>query len=298
MLVTGSVGIDDVATQEFAVKNVLGGAASFASVAASLFSENVRLVSVVGDDFPDEYIQLFKRHCVDLEGLKIVEGKTFRWSGVYEQNMNHRRTLFVELNASENYFPQLPASYHDTEYVLLGNMGPDFQSCVLRQIKKPKFVIADTMDLWIKTTRKELMELLQQIDLLVLNDGEASMLSDESNLIRAAAWLHQQGPKYIAIKKGEHGCYFSGSEGSFITPAFPLEKVVDPTGAGDTFVGGLTGYLAATDDTSFENIKRAIIEGTILASFTCEDFSLKKLTSISQKDLESRKNLLRKLTNY
>ncbi|MFZ5806334.1 MAG: PfkB family carbohydrate kinase [Verrucomicrobiota bacterium] len=297
VLVLGSMAIDDVATPSVQKKNLLGGSSSFASVAASFFIEP-RLVGIVGNDFPKKYIELFKKRKVDLRGLEIADGLTFRWSGIYEKNMNNRRTLSIALNVFEHFNPKLPTTYRETPYVLLGNIAPSLQLRVLEQMKKPAFIAADTMDLWIDTARADLMKLLRKIDLLILNDSEALSLSGEPNLVRAARWLKKQGPRYVAIKKGEHGCFLSGSNEHFAVPAIPLEKVVDPTGAGDTFAGALVGYLASTGKTDFNSLKKAVVEGTIMASFTVEDFSLNRLPHLSRSEHAKRKNLLRKLTQY
>lgn len=298
VLITGSMAIDDIATQSHKKKNLLGGSASYASVAASFFSK-VFLVSVVGTDFPEKHRKLFKKHKIDLAGLEAAKGKTFRWSGVYEKNMNNRRTLSVHLNVFETFTPRLPEKYRRASHVLLANISPDLQLQVLDQLHRPKFVVADTMDLWINTTRRQLLKLLSRVNLLILNDSEARQLSGEDNLIRAAAWLRKQGPPFVAIKKGEHGCLLCGPKNAFFTaPAVPLDRVVDPTGAGDSFAGGLVGHLASSGKTDFESLKQGVIEGTILASFTVQDFSLNRLTKLTPAEMKKRKQLLRGLTHY
>ncbi|NDC80247.1 MAG: sugar kinase, partial [Verrucomicrobia bacterium] len=225
-----------------------------------------------------------------LSGLQVAKGKTFRWHGQYEQNMNNRRTISTDLNVVADFQPQLPESQKKLPFVLLGNLAPDLQHSVLDQMQKPKFVVADTMNLWIDIARSRLLELLGRIDLLILNDSEATQLSDEPNLVRAARWLRERGPRYVAVKKGEHGCFLSGPEGAFAAPAVP-------TGAGDTFAGGLTGYLAGQREANLSTLAQGVIEGTLLASFTVEDFSLNRLASLTEKEIASRRRELLRLIN-
>lgn len=297
VLIVGSVALDDIATPLEKRTDLLGGSASYASLAASYFAP-VRLVGVVGDDFPPAFIKMFKDRNIDLTGLEVRAGATFRWSGLYEQNMNQRRTLSVALNVFEGFAPRLPQSYRQSSLVLLANISPDLQSAVLDQMSGHPFTIADTMDLWIDTRRDDLLGLLGRVDLLILNDGEARQLSGEDNLLRACRWLMARGPKRVAVKKGEHGCLLAGPEGMFITPAFPLDVVRDPTGAGDTFAGGLAGYLAKAGDTGFETLKRAVVEGTILASYTCEEFGLERLERLKEEDWSLRRQEFRRLTAW
>jgi len=296
VLVVGTVGIDRVETPHGERSDLLGGSASFAGLAAS-FHAPVSLNSVVGEDFPAHHRAIWEKRKIDLSGLQIAKGKTFRWHGQYEQNMNNRRTISTDLNVVADFQPQLPESQKKLPFVLLGNLAPDLQHSVLDQMQKPKFVVADTMNLWIDIARQRLLELLPRIDLLILNDSEATQLSDESNLVRAARWLRERGPRYVAVKKGEHGCFLSGPEGAFAAPAVPLEQVLDPTGAGDTFAGGLTGYLAGQKETNLSALAQGVIEGTILASFTVEDFSLNRLASLSEKEITSRRRELLRLIN-
>jgi sugar/nucleoside kinase (ribokinase family) len=296
VLVVGTVGIDRVETPHGERSDLLGGSASFAGLAAS-FHAPVSLNSVVGEDFPDHHRAIWEKRKIDLSGLQIAKGKTFRWHGQYEQNMNNRRTISTDLNVLADFQPQLSESQKKLPFVLLGNLTPDLQHSVLDQMQKPKFVVADTMNLWIDIARTRLLELLPRIDLLILNDSEATQLSDEPNLVRAARWLRERGPRYVAVKKGEHGCFLSGPEGAFAAPAVPLEQVLDPTGAGDTFAGGLTGYLAGQKETNLSSLAQGVIEGTILASFTVEDFSLNRLASLSEKDIATRRRELLRLIN-
>jgi len=296
VLVVGTVGIDRVETPHGERSDLLGGSASFAGLAAS-FHAPVSLNSVVGEDFPAHHRAIWEKRKIDLSGLQIAKGKTFRWHGQYEQNMNNRRTISTDLNVLADFQPQLSESQKKLPFVLLGNLTPDLQHSVLDQMQKPKFVVADTMNLWIDIARNRLLELLPRIDLLILNDSEATQLSDESNLVRAARWLRERGPRYVAVKKGEHGCFLSGPEGAFAAPAVPLEQVLDPTGAGDTFAGGLTGYLAGQKETNLSTLAQGVIEGTILASFTVEDFSLNRLASLTEKDIAARRRELLRLIN-
>jgi sugar/nucleoside kinase (ribokinase family) len=268
VLVVGSIALDHIKTPTVEHHQLLGGSASYAAVAASCFGP-VHLVGVVGDDFPPEHKQLLADRKIDLEGLEVAAGKTFTWSGEYEVNMNNRKTLSTGLNVFETFQPKLPESYRELPYVLLGNIAPALQRSVCEQLLKPKFVVADTMDLWIGLARTDLLELLKEIDMLILNDSEA---------------------RYVAVKKGEHGCLLFGRDGEFFsTGAFPLEAISDPTGAGDCFAGGLIGHLAATGDTSFTNLKEAIIQGTLVASFCVEAFSLGRLEKLSAAEISERR---------
>jgi sugar/nucleoside kinase (ribokinase family) len=275
----------------------MGGSASHAAIAASFFSP-AQLVGIVGEDFPKRYLQLFKKHQVDLEGLQIVPGKTFHWSGEYEINMNNRRTLTTELGVFETFSPELPSSYTKTGYVLLANIAPSLQLHVLDQVLRPKFVVADTMDLWLNIAMPDLLKLLRRVDAFVLNESEACQLTQESNLIRAAKKIHKLGPQYVIVKKGEHGAILSGPSGLFLAPAYPLERVVDPTGAGDSFVGGMIGYLAATRGPIEKNLRRAMIYGSVVASFCCEGFGLNATVKATRAAIEERVQRLEELTRY
>ena len=289
VLVVGSIALDHIKTPTAEHHQLLGGSASYAAVAASFFGP-VRLVGVIGDDFPPQHRQLFVDRKIDLAGLEVAAGQTFCWSGEYEMNMNNRRTLSVALNVFETFQPKLPESYRETPYVLLGNIAPSLQRMVCKQIRKPKFVVADTMDLWIGMARADLLELLKEVDMLILNDSEAKQLVEEDNLIRAGRKIVTLGPRYVAVKKGEHGCLLFGRDGEFFsTGAFPLEDILDPTGAGDCFAGGFIGHLARTDDISFANLKEAIIQGTLVASFCCEEFSLRRLEKLGADEIAERR---------
>jgi sugar/nucleoside kinase (ribokinase family) len=293
VLIVGSTALDSIKTPKAANPKLLGGSASHAAVAASFFTD-VNLVGVVGDDFPKKYTALYRKHGLDLAGLQVKPGKTFHWSGEYEVNMNRRQTLATELGVFETFSPLLPDAYRSTPFVLLANIAPALQHHVLDQMKKPKFVAADTMDLWLNIALPDLLRLLKRVDLFVLNDTEAHQLVEENNVVAALPKLHKLGPKYVIIKKGEHGSILSGPNGLFIAPAYPLKKVVDPTGAGDSFVGGLMGYLAGSKGPIESNLRRAIAYGSVTASFCCEGFGLTRTTRTTRADIEKRvKELLR-----
>jgi cytidine kinase len=299
VLIVGSVAIDSVKTQLEERREVLGGAASYASIGASFFSP-VNLVGIVGTDFPPEYIELFKSRGINLNGLEVADGRTFRWSGEYEWDMNQRKTLDLELNVFENFKPKIPEAYKRTPIILLGNISPVLQSHVLDQVENPQFVVADTMDLWISTTKPALIDLLKRVDLLVLNDSEARQLTAETSLIRAGRKLMQLGPEFVAIKKGEHGCLLLSKDHFFSCGAFPLEDIHDPTGAGDTFAGGFAGYLAGLEKEVFEfaDLKKAVVYGSLLASFCVESFSLDRLKTLSREEIDERYELFKVMSHF
>ena len=297
VLIVGTTALDSIKTPTAENPRLLGGSASHAAVAASFFSP-VKLVGGVGEDFPKKYIELYRRHKIDLAGLQILPGKTFHWSGEYEVNMNNRRTLATELGVIETFSPTLPAAYQNSPFVLLGNIAPALQHRVLDQMKKPKFVVADSMDLWLNIALPDLLKLLKRIDGFVLNDSEAHQLTKEDNVFAALKKIHKLGPKYVIIKKGSHGSILSGPKGFFICPAYPLHQVVDPTGAGDSFVGGMMGYLATAKGAIDANIRRAMIYGSVTASFCCEGFGLTRTTKIKRADIEKRVKELEKLTKF
>ncbi|HHT9124789.1 MAG TPA: PfkB family carbohydrate kinase [Candidatus Brocadiia bacterium] len=287
LLVVGSIALDTVQTPHGRVENVLGGSAVYFSYAANFFN-HVRLVGVVGKDFPQEYKQILASKNVDISGLEVVEGKTFRWSGCYEGAMNAAQTLLTELNVFATFEPKIPHLFRDSKFIFLANGGPATQKSVLKQIHAPKLIVADTMNLWINEQRDELLDLMRQVDGLVLNEEEARLLTREMNLIKAGKQILKVGLKFVVIKKGEHGAMLVSPEGFFICPAYPTEHVKDPTGAGDSFAGGMMGYLAKTRDISHWNLKRALIYGTIVASFNVEDFSLNRFHQITLDDIEKR----------
>jgi sugar/nucleoside kinase (ribokinase family) len=261
----------------------------------------VRLVGIVGEDFPREYIELYRRFKIDTTGLQIVPGRTFRWSGEYAWDMNTRETLSVALNVFESFTPTLPEAYKTTPFVLLANIAPDLQHHVLDQTVRERFVVADTMDLWINIAKPRLLDLLARVHMLILNDGEARQLTGETSLVKAGRRLRELGPRFVAVKKGEHGCLLFGDGGRFFScPAFPLEEVNDPTGAGDSFAGGLIGWLAATnpDEITFDHLKRAVVFGSVIASFNVEAFSLQRLTSVTPEQIAERLEIFERMTQF
>jgi sugar/nucleoside kinase (ribokinase family) len=297
LLITGSVALDSVKTPIEEHHDLLGGSASYASVGASFFVP-VNMVAIVGADFPKKYIELYRQRGINLDGLQIADGKTFRWSGEYEWDLNKRRTLSVCLNVFETFQPTLPESYKGTPYVFLANISPQLQMHVLAQVARPKFVVADTMDLWISTQRDALVELLRKIDCLVLNESEAREFTKQTNLIKAGRLLLKQGPKFVVIKKGEHGCLLFANDLFFSAPAYPLEDIHDPTGAGDCFAGAFAGYLARTDRVDPNSLRNAIIYGSVIASYCVEDFSLTRLQSLTQPEIKERYDLFKAMSHF
>ncbi len=299
VLVVGSVALDTVKTPVAEHADLLGGSASYAAVGASFFTP-VKMVGVVGDDFPAEHLDFLKHRKIDLDGLQQVAGKTFRWSGEYMLDMNTRETRSVELNVFEHFSPKLPAAYQDSQLVLLANIAPSLQSHVLDQMNRPNFTIADTMDLWINIARNDLEALLKRVDMLILNDSEARLFTGENNLIRAGHLIRSMGPRFVAIKKGEHGCLLFGENEFFSCAAFPLETIHDPTGAGDTFAGGLAGHLAANvkGAVSFADLRHAVVYGSVLASFNVEAFSLERLRSVQPAEIAARYESFRTLSQF
>jgi cytidine kinase len=296
VLIVGSTALYSIKTPKSENPRLLGGSASHAAVAASFFSA-VRLVGIVGDDFPRRYLDLFRRRHIDLEGLQQSEGKTFHWSGEYEINMNNRRTLKTELGVFADFSPTSPESYRQTPFVLLANIAPALQLHVLNQMRKPAFVVADTMDLWLNVAKKDLLKLLRRVDALVLNDSEARQLTGEDNVVVAARQIHRLGPTFVIVKKGEHGSILSGPSGFFLAPAYPLLKVADPTGAGDSFVGGLMGYLASRNKFTESNLRRAMVYGSVVASFCCEGFGLTATIKTNRDRINKRVAQLRRMTS-
>lgn len=296
LVIVGSVALDTVQTPFRIVKNVLGGSAVFSSVAASYFSKP-GIVAVVGEDFPQEHVDFLKNRNVNLEGLE-AEGKTFRWEGSYEYDMNEAHTKKTELNSFENFNPKLPKSYKKAKYVFLGNINPELQLRVLDQIKDPKLVMLDSMKLWIETKKKELLKVIKKIDVLLLNDGEARMLFDTPNLVKAGSEALKLGLECFIIKKGEHGVLLFSKEGFFAASGYPLENLKDPTGCGDSFAGGLIGYLESTQDISEKNIRKAIIYGSVIASFNAEDYSLNRLKTVALQDIQNRYTEFKKMGEF
>jgi len=297
LLVVGTTALDSIKTPWAENPRLLGGSASHAAVAASFFTRP-HLVGAMGDDFPRKYINLYRRHGIELHGLQQLSGQTFHWSGEYEVNMNNRRTLDTVLGVIEDFSPTLSTTHARLPYVLLANCAPELQANVLDQTNRPKFVVADTMDLWLNIARSAVLKLLKRIDCLVLNDSEASQLVEEDNVVAAIPSIHKLGPKYVIVKKGEHGSVLSGPRGLFVAPAYPLKKVADPTGAGDSFVGGMMGYLASQKGSVEKNLRAGIIHGSVTASFCCEDFGLKKTTKIKKSDITKRVRELTKMVSW
>jgi len=298
VLIVGSIALDTVKTPVEEHSDLLGGSASYAAAAASFFSP-VKLVGVVGDDFPESEFEFWKSRKVDIEGVQRVEGKTFRWSGEYAWDLNTRETRSVALNVFERFKPTLPPSYRKTDFVFLANIAPSLQAHVLDQMERPRFVVADTMDLWIETTRADLDALLRRIDLLILNDSEAREMTKETSLIKAGRRIRGFGPRFVAIKKGEHGALLFGENEFFSCGAYPLEDIHDPTGAGDTFAGGMAGYLAGNVSTvHFTDLRKAMIYGSVLASFCVEAFSLERLRNLSMEEINERYETFKLMSQF
>ena len=298
IVVVGSVALDSVETPFGKVENALGGSATYFSVAASFFTKGIKLVGIVGDDFPQEHIDFLRGRGIDTAGLERVSGKTFHWSGRYGDNLNVAETLSTELNVFEKFAPKLPSSFRNAEYVFLANINPELQMDVLRQVKNTKLVVCDTMNLWISTRKTELLETIKHVDIFVLNDAEARQLTGESNVSKAAKEILDYGPDRVIIKKGEHGAITFTKTTYFSSPAYPLENLSDPTGAGDTFAGGFLGYLASAGNFSESDIRKAIVYGTVLASFDVEGFSLDRQRSLTRDEIESRFAEMREATRF
>ena len=287
LLVVGSVALDSVETPFGKADDVLGGSATYFSVSASHQSP-VQLVGVVGSDYPVDKLEPLKARGIDLAGLESAEGESFRWRGRYRHDLNSAETLETRLGVFSHFRPKLPDQFRSAEYVFLANIDPRLQLQVLEQVEKPKLVACDTMNFWIESRRGDLLELLKHVDLITLNDGEARQLTEQSNLVKAARWIIERGPRTVLIKKGEHGAFMFTSESVFYAPAYPLEAVFDPTGAGDSFAGGFMGYLARTNDLSDANLRRAVIVGSAMGSFVVEAFSIARLLDVTRDDIDRR----------
>lgn len=300
LLAVGTVAFDDIETPMGRAEMAIGGAATYITLAASHFLNDLRLVSVIGDDFPQDMLSFMRQRGIDLDGLQIKQGeKSFFWAGRYHNNMNSRDTLDTQLNVLADFDPILPESYKDTEYLMLGNLTPAVQLRVIEQMnKRPKLIALDTMNFWMDIAWDSLMEVLGKIDMLIINDEEARQLSGEHSLVKAAHKIHALGPRFLVIKKGEHGALLFEGDKLFFAPALPLQEVTDPTGAGDTFAGGFMGYIAKTDDTSFENMKRGIIYGSAMASFCVEQFSVEALKSVNAAQINERLQRFVELVNF
>jgi sugar/nucleoside kinase (ribokinase family) len=298
LVVVGSVALDSIETSKVTKERVLGGAASFFSVAASFLTNPVRLVAVVGEDFPEEHLDWIRGRGVDLDGLERAPGKTFFWRGRYSDNLAQRTTLDTQLGVFEHFRPRLPESYRDAEFVFLANIHPALQLDVLEQVRKPRLVACDTMNFWIERTPTELRRTLERVHLLVINDEEARQLAGEHNLVRAAKAILHMGPTSVIVKRGDSGALLFQEHGVFAAPAFPLEDVVDPTGAGDSFAGGFMGYLARVGRVGPDEIRQAMIYGSVLASFSVEDFSLDRFRRLDAADVYNRFRAFKQLTHF
>lgn len=297
ILVVGTVAFDSIETPHGFAERVLGGSASYFAVAASFFSP-VKIVGVVGQDFPEDYLEIFSQRGVDLEGLKRAAGETFHWRGRYHEDLNVRDTVELRLNVLSGFSPTLPESYRDAEYVFLGNIDPGMQTEVLSQLRRVRLVACDTMDHWIQGSGDALRKLLRKIEMLIINDSEARLLSGERNVVRAARSILKMGPKVVLVKRGEYGVLQFSDSSIFATPAYPLEEVFDPTGAGDSFAGGFLGHLARSGDRGQGGLRRAIVYGSVVASFTVEDFGLQRLTRLSVEEIEERYQRFIDLTDF
>ncbi len=300
LVIVGTVAFDAIETPFGKTDKILGGAGTFIGLAASNFDVDPAVVSVVGGDFPQDYLEVLSHRHIDISGIEMVKnGKTFFWSGKYHNDMNSRDTLVTELNVLADFEPIVPESYKDAEVVMLGNLHPLTQMSVLNQMtKKPKLVILDTMNFWMDCALEDLHNTIKQVDVITINDEEARQLTGEYSLVVAARKIHDMGPKYVVIKKGEHGALLFQNENVFYAPALPLEEVFDPTGAGDTFAGGFAGYLTGTDDFSFENMKNAVIYGSTLASFCVEKFGTERMLNLTDKDIYKRLDQFKSLTQF
>ena len=300
LLVVGTVAFDQIETPFGKTDKILGGAATFIGIASSKLGVKTGIVSVIGGDFPAEYMELMQSNHLDLSGIENKkDGKTFFWSGRYKNDMNTRETLVTELNVLENFEPIVPEAWKNPDVLMLGNLHPLVQQSVLNQLEnRPKLVVLDTMNFWMDQTWDDLMEVIKKVDVLTINDEEARQMSKEYSLVKAAKKILTMGPKTLVIKKGEHGALLFNENNVFFAPALPLEDVFDPTGAGDTFAGGFTGFLAKTKNYSFENMKRAIIYGSALASFTVEKFGVDRLNNLTEEDLNDRLEVFKTLTNF
>lgn len=300
LLIVGTLAFDAIESPFGKTDKILGGAATFIGLAASQFDIHSAIVSVVGDDFPEAYLNLLKNKNIDLSGVEIVKGgKTFFWSGKYHNDLNSRDTLVTELNTLADFDPKVPAGFKSPDVVMLGNLHPTIQLSVINQLEsRPKLIVLDTMNYWMDHSWDELIEVLGHIDVLTLNDEEARQLTKEYSLVKAAEKIQEMGPKYVVIKKGEHGALLFNDKNVFFAPALPLEEVFDPTGAGDTFAGGFSGYLASSKNVSFENLKNAVIHGSNLASFCVEKFGTERMANLTYSEVERRLERFKELTKF
>jgi len=300
LLIVGTVAFDAIETPFGKTEKILGGAGTYIGLSASKFGVKSGIISIVGGDFPQLYLDMLEKNYIDTSGIVIKkEGKTFFWSGKYHNDLNIRDTLTTELNVLADFNPVIPESFIDSEFLMLGNLHPTVQMSVIKQMpNRPKLVVLDTMNFWMDNTLNELFEVIKKVDVITINDDEARQLSGEYSLVKAAQKIHSMGPKYVVIKKGEHGALLFNNGNVFFAPALPLEEVFDPTGAGDTFAGGFIGYLTKTEDLSFNNMKNAIIYGSNLASFCVEKFGTEKMESLSQIEIKNRLSQFKELTQF
>ena len=300
LLIVGTVAFDAIETPFGKTDKILGGAGTFIGLAASRFDIQSAIVSVVGDDFPQAYLDLLKEEGIDTSAIEVVAGgKTFFWSGRYHNDLNSRDTLLTELNVLADFNPKVPVPFQDADVVMLGNLHPDIQLSVIEQLSgRPKLIVLDTMNYWMDHTWDQLMEVIKKVDVIAINDAEARQLSDEYSLVKAAAVIHEMGPRYVIIKKGEHGALLFNHHNIFFAPALPLEEVFDPTGAGDTFAGGFVGYLAESKNVSFANMRNAVIHGSNLASFCVERFGTERMLNLSVEEVQGRLNQFKELTQF
>jgi sugar/nucleoside kinase (ribokinase family) len=297
VLVVGSVALDSVETPFGKADDVLGGSANFFSASASHFTQ-VNVVGVIGNDYPVAQLDQLKKRGVDFSGVEQADGASFRWRGRYSHDLNSAETLETHLGVFSHFSPKIPEKLRSSPYVFLANIDPRLQLDVLDQVKNPKLVACDTMNFWIQSRRPDLLKLLERVDLVSLNDGEARQLTEKANLVQAAEWIMARGPKHVIIKKGEHGAFMFTRKTVFFAPAFPLESVFDPTGAGDSFAGGFIGYIAKTDDLSEANLRRAVVHGSVMGSFAVEKFSIERLMTVTKAEIDQRVRDLRKLVTF
>lgn len=297
VLIVGSMALDTIETASGRAEDVVGGAATYAAIAASLFAK-VRLCAIVGHDFPARELEAMEARGIDLSGVERAAGKTFRWSGVYTQDFLSRQTLDTQLNVFESFTPRLPEEYRQNEFVFLANIHPELQLTVLQQTRNPRLVLCDTMNLWIDTSRDRVLEVLKQVDVCFMNDEEARQICNTHHLVIAGKKLLTMGPKIVIIKKGEHGALLFSYDDYFVAPSYPVEIIVDPTGAGDAFAGGFIGYLSQTGNLSPQNVRRAVVYGSIVASFTVEAFSIDRLRAVTPGEMAERYDRFRRMIEY
>ena len=300
ILVVGSVALDTVTTPFGGVKEALGGSAVYFSISAIKFLEpfDVRIVAVVGEDFPSKYLKLLKKNKIDTEGLKKEKGKTFRWIGEYDYNLNEAHTIDTKLNVFENFSPEIPSDYKNTPYIFLANIDPELQEKVLEQISSPKLVVLDTMNFWISSKKESLKNVLKMVDIFLLNESETRQISEEYNILKAVRKILSWGPKAVIVKRGEYGAIYFDNSSIFYVPSYPLENIYDPTGAGDSFAGGFLGYIAKKDKFDRKTIKQATVFGSIMGSFAVESFSLNKLVKVNQRDILERYREFKNFTHF